>query len=90
MVADYADLVGISDPPPVVVGINQEFEKSARIRFVQELYREGLLPLSAAVRDLSVFIPTWSNEDVDVFIAEQSARVTPDDLRAALGVGDGE
>jgi len=87
---DYLGLNGVSEETPVSVDINREFEKEQRVRFVVELYREGLLPLDAAVRSVSVYLPDWSDEMVEAFIAQQTRTVTPDDLRAALGVGGGE
>jgi len=89
-VGDYLRLNGVSEETPVSVDINREFEKEQRVRFVVELYREGLLPLDAAVRSISVYLPDWSDEMVEAFIAQQTRTVTPDDLRAALGVGGGE
>jgi hypothetical protein len=89
-VADYLALQGVGTPIPINVDINREFEKGERVTFVLELYREGLIPLDAAVRSISVYVPTWSGAEVEEFIARQGARITPDTLRAALtGAGDG-
>lgn len=86
---DYLSLLGITSDVQVSVDINREFEKNERVRFVIDLYREGLVPIDAAVRSVSAYMPTWSDAEVEEFIAQQSARVTPDMLRAALAGADG-
>jgi hypothetical protein len=85
---DYLSLLGLP-PVPVSVDVNREYEKAERVRFVLDLYREGLLPLGAAVRSVSAYLPTWSDAEVEAWIAEQERVITPDDFRAALGVVDG-
>lgn len=77
VVADYAALVGISDPPPVTVNINQEFTKGAITSTVIELWREGLIDFAAAVRAVSVYVPTWSSDEVEAYIQREAARGQP-------------
>ena len=86
-VADYAELVGISNPPNVSVIINREFDRESRITSVLQLYREGLIPLSVAVNEVSVYLPTWSDEEVAAWVDKNERTLTPDDLARALGGG---
>ena len=78
LVADLADaLLGVADPPEVTVGINREFDKTDEIKNVVLLYREGLLEHGAAVRAVSVFVPTWGDEEIEAFIARELEPVPP-------------
>jgi hypothetical protein len=89
-VNDYLALIGFPQRLNVNVDVNREFEKAERVQFILELYKENLVPLEAAVRSVSVYIPTWSDTEVEEFIARQTTRITPDSLRAALGVTDAD
>jgi hypothetical protein len=86
-VGDYLALLGLP-PVPISVDVNREFEKAERVRFIIDLYREQLIEFGAAVRSVSVYVPTWSDAEVEEFITQQTRVVTPDELRAALGAGD--
>jgi len=87
VVADYAALAGVRNPPQVSVIVNREFDRSQRIADVLALYREGLIPLSVAVNEISVYMPTWSDEEVAAWIEKNERTVTPDDLARVLGGG---
>ena len=87
VVADYAPLAGIKNPPEVSVIINREFDRSERIGSVLELYREGLIPLPVAVNEISVYLPTWSDDEVAAWITQNERRITPEDLARAIGGG---
>lgn len=79
VVGDYAELLGISrdEAPPVSVAVNHEFTKSSVLSTIQELYRDGLVEFAAAVRAASVYVPTWSSEEVEKFIEAETARLRP-------------
>jgi len=87
VVTEYAGLAGLSNPPEVSVLINREFDRAERIGSVLELYREGLIPLSVAVNEISVYLPTWSDEEAADWIAQNERKLTPEDLARALGGG---
>lgn len=70
LVADLSEAVG-AEPVSVTVSINREFVKASEIDIVILLFEKGLLEFGAAVRAVSVFMPTWSNEEVEAFIASQ-------------------
>ena len=70
--ADYLSLNGVNEDIPVSVDINREYEKAQRIESVIELHQAGLLPLDAAVRSVSVYLPEWSDEMVEAFIARDA------------------
>lgn len=75
LVADLGEGLGERFPdgagPEVTVQINREFAKDQEVEFITGLFREGLLPLSAAVRAVSVYVPTWSDEEVEQYIQEE-------------------
>lgn len=74
-----ADLSGAlqTEPVSVTVMINREFTKASEIETVILLYREGLMDFGAAVRAISVYVPTWSDKDVEAFIEENSPALPP-------------
>jgi len=78
LVADLLVALGMeSDAPQVTVSINREFTKNQEIRNAIDLYREGLTSLEAAVRHISVFMPTWSDDEVEAFISAEAEAMNP-------------
>lgn len=69
LVADYAELVGLANPPNIAVDINRDVERESRSELILELYREGLVPRDEVVRAMSYYLPTWRAEDVEAWIA---------------------
>jgi len=77
LVSDYATEVGVTDAPPVVVSINREYEAATNVDRIVLLWRNGLIDHGAAVRSVSAYIPTWSDVEVEEFIASQAEVVPP-------------
>lgn len=77
LLADYSELVGLADPPPVSVIINREFERASVVDQTVLLYREGLIDFGEAVRAISVYYPTWSSQAVEEFIDGSRELVPP-------------
>lgn len=89
LAADYARALGQEPPGQVVVSINREFEKDTEANRITSLYREGLIDFAAAVRAISVFVPTWESKDVEAFILAEANRVDPPPLPPGADVTDG-
>ncbi len=83
VVADYAELIE-AEPAPITVIVNREFTRSSVVENTINLNREGLIEFAAAVRAVSVYYPTWTDAEVEAYIASRSQVVNPEDLRAAL------
>lgn len=77
LAADFAAALGIVETVEVTVLINREFTKASEIETVVLLYDKGLMDFSAAVRAVSVYVPTWSDAEVEAFIEAEVARLRP-------------
>lgn len=86
LVQDYAMELGVSEPPPVSISINKDFEAATSLDRIILLFREGLLAFDAAVRSISAYVPTWSDEEVEEFI-QQQAEVVPTEPTSQDGAG---
>jgi hypothetical protein len=80
LVADYATLVGVSEQPSVSVTPSKEYDAKERIESVIALFASGLLPLNVAAREIQVFFSTWSDDELNEWVVEQSAVVRPEDI----------
>lgn len=78
LVADHCEAEGLGDPPQVTVTINREFTKAQDIADAVTLYQNDLLEHAAAVRHVSVFVPTWSDEEIEAFIADRRELIPRD------------
>lgn len=87
LVADYAGELSIADPPQVTVGINKDFEAATALDRIVMLYEKGLLDHAAAIRAISVYVPTWSDEDVEEFIA-RTTEIVPREPTTAESAED--
>lgn len=76
LMENYAAAHGVAAPGPVIVGINREFEKDAEANRIISLWREGLIDFGAAVRAVSVLVPTWPSDKVEEWIKAEAARVS--------------
>jgi len=77
LVADHCEAEGLGDPPQVTVTINREFTKAQDIADAIQLYQADLLDHAAAVRHVSAFVPTWSDEEIEEFIRSRRELVPP-------------
>lgn len=68
LVADYATELGINEQPEVTVGINKDFEAATALDRIVLLFERGLLEHGAAIRAASVYVPTWSDRDIEAYI----------------------
>lgn len=76
VVADYAELEGISDPPPVSVSTNREQMRSVIATQVREDYKAGVVSLRMAVTALHPYYPSTSNEEIEEFIEREETPLT--------------
>lgn len=76
-VQGYAELLGIprEKAPPVSVEINREQTRRMVTEQVRNDYREGLIPFRAAVITISQYYPAWSDDEVEAWIEEETARI---------------
>ena len=78
LVADLAALEPeLGKPPEITVDINREYEKAERLQMILDLKAAGLIERGAAVRAISVYVPTWSDDKVEQFIAEAGPQTFP-------------
>lgn len=89
LVADLATELDAGDPPEVTVSINKEFEAASHIDRIVMLFDKGLLEHGAAVRAVSAYVPTWSDEEVEAFI-EANREVVPPEPTPAGAAADPE
>lgn len=80
LVTDYALALGISEPPRVSLEINRDYERAMHIESIRELYGDGLIPFSVAVREISPYVGTMTNKEVEAFILTRE----PNGLPAAV------
>jgi hypothetical protein len=74
---DLAEALDIGDAPPITISINRELERQNEIDQIVSLYREGLVEFGAAVRSVSVYVPTWGDKEVEAFVKGEESRVNP-------------
>lgn len=88
-VRGFALLLGIPEEkaPPVSVSINREQTRRLITEQVRLDYRDGLVSFRAAVLTVAQYYPHWSDEEVEEFITEQTARVSVDDFNAFVTGG---
>lgn len=86
LVADYAAAVG-AEPVPVAVLPPRDLEAADRIQVVAALYRDGLIPLRVAAREIQPYLPTWSDEELSEWLERQESIITPSQLPGLLGGG---
>jgi hypothetical protein len=80
VVSDFAALEGITDPPPVSVGINREQMRATISAQVREDFARGIVSLRAAAVAISPYYPEWSSDEIEDFIND-----TPDPERHDAG-----
>lgn len=81
---DFAVLHGINRDaaPSVSVTVNRERVRRQVTEQARLDYRDGLISFRAAVLTVAQYYPHWSDEEIEEFIAEQTARVSVDDFNA--------
>lgn len=77
---DYVLALGGREPIEVAVLPSMEYDEVQRTQNVVTLYREGLIPLRVAAGAVQAFFPTWSDEDFNTFVEEQTSTVTISDF----------
>lgn len=87
VVADYAQLAGISEPPEVEVVPNEIGRLETQVQNAVLLYEKGIIPLAAAVQAVREAVPGWSVEEARQWIESQKDVVTPADVARILGGG---
>lgn len=78
LTADHCEAEQLGDAPQVTVTINREFTKQQDIQDAVTLYNAGLVDHAAAVRHISVFVPTWEDDDIEAFIDSQRELIPPE------------
>jgi hypothetical protein len=79
LVEDFAPLVD-AQPAEAVVIPSQAYDEPARVQTILSLFREGLIPLQVAAANLQVFFPTWSDDDLNAWVEQQTAVVSVADF----------
>jgi len=76
-VQGYAELLGIprEKAPPVSVEINREQTRRMVTEQARNDYRDGLISFRAAVITISQYYPAWSDDEVEAWIEEETARI---------------
>jgi hypothetical protein len=79
VIQDFAVLsdLPVNDAPPVQVSPNYEFMRELISATVLAEFQSGLLPIAVACRELQVFHPTWTDEELEAFIASKTANAPP-------------
>lgn len=94
IVADWAALEGINDPPPVTISINREQMRATVSHQVREDYFRGIVSLRMAVTAVSPYYPDTDSEEIEAFItaygenADATATNPNERLPAVLVEGD--
>lgn len=83
LVEDFAGLVGV-EPNTVSVTPSKEHDMKERIETTLTLREKNIIPLSVAVNAIREYFPSWSDEDANAWIDEQSATLNPDDITRLL------
>lgn len=73
-----------ADTLEVTVSINKDFEAATALDRIVMLFDKGLLEFGAAVRAVSVYVPTWSDPDVEAYI-KQAGEVVGEEPTTAGG-----
>jgi hypothetical protein len=76
LVRDLTAMLGLGDDISVSVQINREYTKASEIETIVLLYDKELLPFDAAVRAISVYVPTWPPAAVEEWVARRGAPLT--------------
>lgn len=84
-VADLCAEEGL-EPVPVSVTKNRAYDAPETMRSILEAQAAGLIPFEVAARELQPFFRTYSDAELRRFVAEQTARLTPQDLQSAFGL----
>jgi hypothetical protein len=79
VIQDFAVLSDMpaDQAPPVQISPNYEFMRELISSTVLAEFQSGLLPLAVACRELQVFHPTWTDEELEAFVASKSANAPP-------------
>lgn len=89
VVADYAELEGIRNPPPVNVSVNREQMRSVIATQVREDYEKGIVSLRMAVTAVAPYYPNATSEEIEEFIKREETPLSATDMLPAAPV-DGE
>ncbi|HET9026086.1 MAG TPA: hypothetical protein VFN07_00970 [Trueperaceae bacterium] len=87
---DYLAALGLTRQVEVVVLPTLAYDEGRRIESVISLRREGLLPLEVAAAAIQPFFPTWTDEALNGWVAEQTAVVRVEDFDLPEQGGNGE
>lgn len=79
LVEDFAGLVG-AEPSPVSISPSKSYDEAARTQTIINLYEKNLLPLQVAANELQPFFPTWSDQELQAWVDNQTARVSVGDF----------
>lgn len=76
---DLAEAEGLDQTIEVSVSINWNFMRGTIITDTINVHKAGLIDKGAAVRTISQFFPTWSDDDVEAFITREARNEPPPD-----------
>lgn len=86
-IADYCALLNMAatETPEAVVNPNYEYMRETISSTILAEYAAGVIPLAIVARELQVFHPTWTDEELESFIATREGVVDPASVAALLG-----
>jgi len=67
-------------PAEISVMPTLAYDEASRVTSIISLYREGLLPLAVAASAIPPFFPTWTDADLNDWVAQQTAVVSVADF----------
>lgn len=74
--ADYAELEGVTDPPPVTVSISREQMRATVSSQVREDYDKGVISLRMAATALAPYYPDTDSDELEAFIVREETPLT--------------
>lgn len=83
LVEDFSDLMRIQ-PEPVSITPSKEHDMKERIDTTLALREKNIIPLQVAVNAIKEYYPSWSDDDANAWIEQQSATLNPDDITRLL------
>lgn len=86
LIADFANLANLPIPDGFKFAVipNRDYVRKQVMTDIPVLHEKGIIPLGVAAREIQPFLPTWTDEELQQWIDEQSKPLTPDQLRQSL------
>ena len=70
------------EPAEIAIMPTLAYDEPARVQSIISLFREGLIPLPVAASAIQPFFPTWTDEDLNDWVEQQTAVVSVADFGA--------